>query len=438
MIWGVANGGVISTNSDGSEAIVLWFNSADVSWISATFIDAPNETCSNPGTQDIKSTTIKYVEKPEFTDSSPLFITCGNGSRQISVDPLINADYYLWTLPSGFSSNTTTTTTNNITVNYTTLASGEIKVKGRVEACNFNGPEKSLTITRTPPDPTLTLTDGGGQEMCSGETWTYEASLSNFPSGYQYEWYATNSLQINGGYYTESSPLITSSNEASVHDTGNAYGNASVNVRLVKSGCPSSNLKTRTMQVGPFSSNQFYINGPSSVCPNEYFYLTAQPEEGVNFTGVLDYEWDWPNGWSYYGGQGTFTIDMQAPYGNFYSGAFICRVENRCGWTNSPAYKIISKSYSCYGAYSVTLSPNPVSSVLQLDFETWQNKDDAIQSSGDSGWLVEVFNDKFIKVASKTIAGAKGEIFVGNLPKGIYVLHATNGNNFTQTKFIKE
>lgn len=196
---------------------VKWYNTSSGS-INAYISSTSGNSCS----QSSNTKTVTKISIPTPIISNSSFLICGSGTTTINANAVSNATHYVWTLPSGFSASNLVTTSPSLTVNYTTTASGSITVRGRNTNCvtgtgtYSEGYKGTKSITRTPGVPQLSSSDGR-VEMCSGESRTYTATPSNgVPTNYGYDWYATNGLLINGGSYTASSPLHTTTNSVTV------------------------------------------------------------------------------------------------------------------------------------------------------------------------------------------------------------------------------
>lgn len=144
------------------------------------------------------------------------------------------------------------------------------------------------------------------------------------------------------------------------------------------------------------------LSKEKSVCENQ----AADFRPSFITSDLTGYEWSAPSGWSY-SGQGSpyFSVSVPSP---FYGGAITLRLQNRCGWTNTPY--VLNLYNTCY--YYFFASPNPASSTLVLsDFTTTEEV---------SATLVDKNNQD---VKTKKIKDGKIEMDVSQIPNGKYILH---------------
>ncbi len=254
--------------------------------------------------------------------------------------------------------------------------------------------------TAVPTNPSISKSSPA--EICSGESWTFTCTPpSGFPTNYGFNWYATGGLLINGVTTSSASPLATTSNIVTVSANSGSFGSANVFVRLRSGTCTPSNYVNLATQVGPYSNSQFYIIGPQSICANQAADFSSSYISG----DITGYQWSAPSGWSN-SGQGTpyFSVSVPSP---FDGGAITLRLQNRCGWTNTPY--VLGLYNSC--GFSFSASPNPVSSTLVVsDFSSTEEVDVTLIDK----------NNQNVKLAKSK--GDKIEMDVSQLPNGLYFL----------------
>ncbi len=278
--------------------------------------------------------------------------------------------------------------------------------------------------------PTPTISDNNPySEICNGDAWTYTAVLPDgYPINYGFDWYATGGLKINGQSTSSSSPLHTTSNSVTVTAPSSAYGTAYVYVRTNNNDCDPSNYVNSQTQAGPYSSSQFSISGPSSVCPgNTASYLSTFIDPGIT-----NYQWGW-SGFTYQSGQGTPYLGVYAPY-NFNGGSVTLRLQNRCGLTGSPAYKYVYKGYCGYG---FTVNPNPAFTELTIQIESPEDQMDIFQSSEENTVELLLTDEAGLIVIRKKLVKRKEIIDVSTLKPDVYYIKIfINNNQIDKTKRI--
>jgi hypothetical protein len=287
----------------------------------------------------------------------------------------------------------------------------------QIQGCNDNFDlDLIVTVNDRPSGPTVS-TNNGNSEICSDDSWSYSATLTGYSTSYGYDWYATGGLLINGSSSSSGSPIHTSTNSVTV-TPGTGYGDCSIYVRLNNgNNCPGA-YGYLARQVGPYSSSQFYINGPSSACPGA----------GLNFspslatTPVTGFQWSAPGDWS----------PTSSTSQNFYStvpwsfsgGVVALQLQNRCGWTGSPSTKYVG-SMSCFGFMA---SPNPTTSSIEITDATGG-------ATLEDGVVAQLTNDRGKIVAESRSKDGSVILNTENVPDGLYILEVSKGSQ-VETKRI--
>ena len=212
-------------------------------------------------------------------------------------------------------------------------------------------------------------------------------------------------MLINGAAATATTPAHTPHNYVTVNVGGSTYGpNNTVTVRMNnQANCPPSPWVGKTKKVGPYSNSEFSIIGPSNICPNS----VADFRPNFITPDVTGYQWTAPNGFSA-SGASTPYFHVSVP-GQFYGGAITLRLQNRCGWTNTPYVLGIYPGYGC--GFSFALSPNPSSTTLTIS-ELDEEKGAMVTLKDKNGKTVE-------EVITKE---AEIDLDVTQFPSGNYVL----------------
>jgi len=317
------------------------------------------------------------------------------------------------------------------TQNATVMCTGEKGIPLVFSTASINRIEAFISANSgcISESPSPTISDNNPySEIYNGDAWTYTAVLPDgYPTNYGFDWYATGGLKINGQSTSSSSPLHTTSNTVTVTAPSSAYGTAYVYVRLNNNVCTHSYVQSQT-QAGPYSSSQFSISGPSTVCPNNsasYLSTLIDPS-------ITNYQWGW-SGFTYQSGQGTPYLGVYAP-SYFSSGSITLRLQNRCGLTGSPAYKYV---YSGYCGYGFTVNPNPAFTELTVQIESPEDQMDIFQSPEENTVELILTDEAGLIVMQKKLERSKEVVDVSKLKPDIYYLKIlVNNNQIDNTKRI--
>jgi hypothetical protein len=360
--------------------------------------------------------TIQLRRTPTFNLTPPAGYTgqtCGKGaSVTFTATSVSCVSSYAWTYPANWSG--PATTTNNSVTATPGNNGGVITVEANTGGCKI---KKTYTIpyTSVVPSPSVYITNPY-TEWCNNDPFTFTATPApGYPTNFGFDWYATGGISINNvTNSTSTAPTHTTGNSVPVLVGGSVYGTQSVAVRMSNPACPPSAYAGFQRKVGPYSNSEFSIIGPSMVCPNQ----AADFRPNFITSDVWGYEWSAPSGWSS-SGQGTPYFSVSVPY-DFTGGAITLRLQNRCGWTNTP-YVLFLNSGFCF---SFSASPNPVSETLTISDLDPEQETTATLIDG---------NNK----SQRTVSGKanKLELDVKGLPNGLYILQLTQ-KNVTETEQI--
>ncbi len=323
-----------------------------------------------------------------------------------------------------------TTATNSIalTPTGTSTDDGVISVDINVGCKTVTQTYDANYTDPVPPNPSISK-NNSYTEICNGDSWTFTCTPpSGYPTNFGFDWYATGGLKINGVSTSVSSPLHTTSNTVTVTAPSGAYGTAYIYARINNNACTPSGYVHLQTQAGPYSSSQFSISGPTTVCPNN----TASYLSTLIDPSITNYQWGW-SGFTYQSGQGTPYLGVYAPY-NFSSGSITLRLQNRCGLTGSPAYKIV---YSGYCGYGYTVNPNPAFTELTIEIESSENQVGLFQSDEKNTVLLVLTDESGFIVKQKQLKKKKEKIDISQLKPDIYYLKIlVNDRQIDKTKRI--
>jgi hypothetical protein len=411
-LWNVPAGWKqYSTNVPGGGAAIqtltntIQLVATSTSGASITVRGSVQNTCGATALSSSKTLTINRTPAVNLTPQAGFTgVKCGQSSSfTYTVTSLPCANSYVWTIPSGLNG---TQTTNSISLTYSAPpGGGATSYSLRVDMPLSTG----YTLTKTVnvpyssivPNPTYVFTNNS-PEICNGDGSMLLTTLlpAGYPGNFGFDFYATGGILINGQTTTSTTPFHGTNSAAVVTVPGTVYGTQNVRVRLNNLSCPPSNYVGFTKKVGPYSSSEFSILGPSAVCANQVADFLSSLIGG----GVIGYQWSAPSGWSN-SGQGTpyFSVSVPSP---FFGGAITLRLQNRCGWTNTPY--VLNLSNSCFG---FAASPNPADETLVItDLDPTQEA---------SATLVDKNNKNVTTATSKE---GKIELDVSDVPNGQYIL----------------
>jgi hypothetical protein len=226
---------------------------------------------------------------------------CASSLQTYSVNPVIGATSYTWTLPNGW---TGSSTTNSIDINVGTN-SGNISVTAN-NSCGSSNPQNIvITINSVPSAPGPI---SGLNTVCAGATETY--SVAPIAGATAYNW-----TLPNGWTGNSTSNSITSL-------AGSAGGNLTVTATFA---CGTSLAQTLSITVETAPILTGTISGNSIVCDGSTNdYNIAQ------VAGVTNYIWNAPSDWTFT--SNTNSVNMNV--GNS-SGNVTLSVENSCGISNT-------------------------------------------------------------------------------------------------------
>lgn len=239
---------------------------------------------------------------------------CSGTTQTYSINAVSGASSYTWSLPSGWTGNSTT---NSITTTAGT-GSGNISVTAN-NSCG-SGPAKTLAVNVSPV-PLQPGVIAGSNSVCHGSSQIY--SISTVSGATSYTW------SLPSGW-TGSSTTNTINTIA-----GTNSGNISV---TANNSCGSSPAQTLAIIVGNSTLQApGTISGSNSICQS-----SSQTYSISAVSGATSYTWLLPSGWTGSSNTNSITTTAGASSGNISVTA-----NNGCG--NSPAQTL-----------AVTVNPVPL------------------------------------------------------------------------------
>ena len=193
---------------------------------------------------------------------------------------------------------------------------------------------------------------------------------------------------------------------------------------------------TKDIWIGTYNSSVLDINGPSEACPNDYVYLQGVIS-GFDPATITDYDWTWPSGWTYLGGDGTPHLDLRAPSNTYsWSSDILLNVENQCGWSGTPEVQIVSpKFYGCSGGYAFSMGPNPGSTYIDIEVE---KKPESTSVDVAPAYEVEIYNVHMKKYKKVTVGKntKRKRLDISRIPQGQYIVRIRHGANVINKRLV--
>ncbi len=271
---------------------------------------------------------------------------------------------------------------------------------------------KSELTNQPPPSPYPIEKISGNEPICES-TATYQ--VINLPTGASVIW-STTSANISINPTTGSQTTVTKIST----DNSSATLIASINT------CTGTGISTRYIRVRGYSSSDYPVSGPSSACTNSDVYFNTNV-----LSAATNYQWFWPNDWTYVSGQGTPYLALRTGY-NANSGSVGVRVANQCDAGGSPGMQYVQVN-DC-GYYYYMMSPNPASTTVTISAKETTPKG---EKSDKTITEVNIYeqqgnlkkHEKFSKVKTATVN-------ISGLNNGVYFVEIADGNFKERQKLI--
>lgn len=298
--WTLPSGWTGNSNTT-SISTIIGINSGDIS------VTANNGVCSSvPQVLTVGVSTYLPVQPGTITGTGA---ACTGTVQTYTIDPVVGATEYIWTLPGDWSGTSTTTS-----ITATLGTSGNVSVQAGNPCGHSTKSSFFVNVTNYPLQPGLIA---GLTNVCAGTTQTYV--IDPVPGAISYIW------TLPSGWVGNSS---TTSITATIGDPG---GN--IMVKAVN-GCytgPSRVLYVAVMHI-PYTPGNIF--GSSLVCSGSSQTYTINP-----VLNATSYFWMLPNGWIGSSTSTSITVQVGAQSGNI--GVLSM---NDCGISNTTRTIAISVS----------------------------------------------------------------------------------------------
>jgi len=280
----------------------------------------PSNSCGD-GVNGYKSLTITNIPSTPGQISGPSSV-CNGQQSTFSISSVSGATSYTWTLPSGWSGNSTST---SITCTPGS-SSGSISVKANNSCGSSQQSWYTVAVSSAPSQPGSI---SGSTTVCSGTSQSY--SISSVSGATSYTWSYTGGGTPSGtGTSCSFSP--TSSGTLSV---------------VANNSCGSSNQRTINITVNSAPSQPGTISGNVSPCSG-----TSQSYSISSVSGATSYTW------SYTGGGSPSGTGTSCTFSPTSSGTLTVVANNSCGASSASTISItVSSAPSQPGTISGNVSP---------------------------------------------------------------------------------
>ncbi|MFZ4399768.1 MAG: T9SS type A sorting domain-containing protein [Bacteroidales bacterium] len=233
---------------------------------------------------------------------------CASTSNTYSITAVAGATSYTWTLPGGWTGNSTT---NSITANAGST-NGNITVKANNSCGSSVLQTKSITVNSSPVQP-ASIT--GNASICAASSNIY--SITAVAGATSYTWTIPNGWT--GNSTTNSITAIA----------GSTNGNITVKAN---NSCGSSALQTKSIIVNSSPAQPAIISGNANTCAasSNIYSITA-------VAGATSYTWTLPGGWT-----GNSTTNSITAIAGSTNGSISVTANNSCGSSASQTLNVIS------------------------------------------------------------------------------------------------
>ncbi len=250
--------------------------------------DSPSQT---------KSITLLTTLPTPSAISGPATV-CWNSTNIYSTSPVSGATSYTWSLPSGWTGNSTTTSIAATAGQ----SGGNISVVANNDCGISPGQSKSVIVNNIPATPGSIA---GPVSVCWNTTNTYSI------------------FSVNGATsYTWTLPSGWSGNSASTSIQATAGGAGGAITVKANNSCGSSPPQTKSVVAGTSPAMPGAITGITSLCQGTSASYSILPVAGAS-----TYSWNLPSGWN-----GTSTSTTLNTIAGLNSGSLSVSAGNSCGF----------------------------------------------------------------------------------------------------------
>lgn len=254
-----------------------------------------NNTCGSGTARNLNVSVINLLTQPGTISGGTN--VCQGSNLVYSIAPVSGAASYTWTLPSGWSGNSTT---ESIPVTVGT-SGGTISVIAN-NSCGSSSPRNLSVIVSTVPNQPGSI--AGNSSACQGSGQVF--SISSVPGATSYVW-----TLPSGWSGTSNSESITAT-------VGSVGGTISV---AANNSCGLSTARNLSVTVLTVPAQPVSISGGTGVCEG-----SIQVYSISSVSGATSYTWTLPPGWS-----GTSNSESITATAGASGGTISVTANNSCG-----------------------------------------------------------------------------------------------------------
>ncbi len=330
-------------------------------WSGTSTIDSINATSNGSGgtvsvtgtnfcgTSPVRTLAVSANVAPaQPVSMSGSINVCSGANENYTVDSVLGATSYVWTLPSGWSG---TSATNTITATVGNLNTNDTIYVAASNGCGMSA-NLSFAVTVNTLLPAQPGNITGNNTVCPGSTQMYYITpvagatsyLWTLPSGWS-------------GISTMDTITVTA---------GTIAGD--ISVAAYNGTCSSSAPSTLTVSLFDAPAQPGIISGPASFCPGQtsLYYIDSIP-------GATGYVWTLPNGWT-----GSSVTDSITVTTNSTGGVLSVASINSCGTSVDQTLTIVADSVpaqplSISGVNAICQGNSDVYSITQFSGATSYN-----------------------------------------------------------------
>jgi hypothetical protein len=214
---------------------------------------------------------------------------CLYTANTYSISPVSGASSYTWTLPTGWTGNSTST---SIAATSGT-SGGTISVTANGSCGSGSARTLNVSVTNLPPTPG---TISGPSSVCQGSTYTYSTSPVSGAS--YYIWYIPSGWSGNSS--TTSLTVVAGSNGGRIEVEA-------------ANGCGTGGTRSLNVSTSPPLQNPGPIIGNTSVCQG-----SSQTYSIASVTGASSYTWTLPSGWTGSSSSNSISVSIGSAGGTIY------------------------------------------------------------------------------------------------------------------------
>jgi hypothetical protein len=351
--------------------------------------------------------------QPGTISSSGYPTVCPGETRIYSVNAVVGANSYNWTVPAG-ASITNGQGTSAITVSFGSgfTASGNVTVTASNNCGTSSASVRNIGLNIPSVPGTIS---GPAKGVCNASGVSYSVTAV---AGMTYNWsFSSAGATVASGQGTAG---ITA-NFQSTFLTGTLSVTAS-------NGCGTSSA--RTLSISAIPAAPASITGPTAVCSGQQ----GVPYSITPLYGAATYTWSGPSKSKFVVGSTispsntltTTASSVAVNYGN-KTGTLKVRGNNACG---SSTYTSVTITFNCRESapepqpegIEINIIPNPASDHVLVSFDT------------DNTYEIEVLN-----LLGERVLFVRNEknIDISELPDGIYIARVLTGNSSYTARFVK-